>query len=92
MDMFDMGDKFLMLGGHHCTTFFVIREPRFVVLFLHKTKKVPELLTIFQKARARAGHHPDILISDGAGEYSSPALSSYLLQNNIDHHLSNAEE
>ena len=68
MDMFDMGDRFLTLGGNRYATFFVIRKTRYVMLFLHKTKTVPDLLNILQKARARAGSFPDVLVSDGAGE------------------------
>jgi transposase InsO family protein len=92
MDLFDMGETFKTLSGNRYATFFVIRETRFVMLFLHKTRDVPTLVTTMQKARARAGSFCDILVSDGAGEFTAPAFQQYLLDNKVDHHLSNADE
>ena len=87
-----MGDKYLTLGGNRYATFFVIRKTLFVMLFLHKTKSFTDTLSVYQKAVPRISSDPDVLISDGSGEYTSAAFQNHLLSKKVDHHLSNAEE
>ena len=90
VDLMDLGPEALSLGGHRYVSIFTIAKSRFVYIELHSTKD--EFPQVLERVFARAGKHPKILRTDGAGEYFSPAANNILLRHGIKKETSNAEE
>eukprot|EP00961_Rhodomonas_salina_P037437 503085-Rhodomonas_salina.1 len=57
----------------------VIHKSRYWMLYLHKDKSAATVREILEQAFAKAGVKPNILQSDGAGEYEDTELNSWLI-------------
>jgi hypothetical protein len=89
LDLVDMG-KCPSIGGYRYLSIFTIVESRFVIIVLHKSKS--ECPDVLRKAFNKAGKTPQLLRTDGAGEYNTKECNDLLLELNIRKETSNAEE
>eukprot|EP00961_Rhodomonas_salina_P161321 2171525-Rhodomonas_salina.1 len=77
-DMFDMGDKHLSLSGNQYISVFLVHRSSFAITILHKGRSFETVKSMLIRVFARAGFVPKKVLHDGAGEYISPALNTWL--------------
>lgn len=87
-DSLDMGVP--TQNGNTYLTIFSIVKTRYVMIFLHKSKK--DFPVLLKKALAQMGRVPKILRTDGAGEETSAELSKICLDLGIQQQHSNPYE
>mmetsp|Transcript_57331 Transcript_57331/g.117328 ORF Transcript_57331/g.117328 Transcript_57331/m.117328 type:complete len:1978 (-) Transcript_57331:6636-12569(-) len=77
-DSFDMGSKHTSLGGNRYVSVFVIHRSRYAITLLHKDRSFETMKRLLIRAFARAGFTPKRVRHDGAGEYVSEELTTWL--------------